>query len=145
MANLNSILNERISRIARREVTTGLKTVRRLTSQHRRDLAALKRLMSSIQKSLSFLERQEKRRVAERPVPVTENSDVRFRADGLRSHRKRLGISAEDYGRLIGAAGLSIYNWEAGKSRPRAEFVRKLAVVRGLGKREVTKRLEMLP
>ena len=91
-----------------------------------------------------FLERQERLRIADQPVQSVPVEGVRFRADGLRSHRKRLGISAGDYGRLIGASGLSVYHWEAGKSRPRQEFIAKLAAVRGLGKRDVQKRLQLL-
>ena len=144
MANLNRVLNERIARVSRRQIKQELKTVRRLTAQHRRDLATLKRTVLTMQKVLTFLERQEKRRVAQQPVPAAESEGVRFRADGLRSHRKRLGVSAEDYGRLVGASGLSVYHWEAGKSRPRSEYVSKLAAVRKLGKREVQKRLELL-
>lgn len=145
MANLNSVLNERIGRVARKQIKGELSIVRRLTAQHRRDLATLKRTVASMRKVLAFLERQEKRRVSEQPArPPTADEGIRFRADGLRSHRKRLGISAEDYGRLVGASGLSIYHWEAGKSRPRSDFVSKLAGVRGMGKREVQKRLELL-
>jgi DNA-binding transcriptional regulator YiaG len=144
MANLNSVLNERISRIARKQIKTDTGTARRLTVQHRKDIAALKRQVSALQKAVAFLERQEKRRVAVAPVTTKALEGVRFRADGLRSHRKRLGLSAEDYGRLVGAAGLSIYNWELGKSRPRSEYVAKLVAVRGIGKREAHKRLEML-
>lgn len=144
MANFNALLNDRISRVSRKQVRNELKALRRLTAQHRRDLAALKRALTSVQTAVRFLERQETRRVADLPMPAEKLDKIRFRADGLRSHRKRLGLSAEDYGRLVGAAGLSIYNWEAGKSRPRAEFVSKLAAVRGLGKREVLKRLELI-
>ena len=55
-----------------------------------------------------------------------------------------MGISAADYGKLVGVAGITIYQWEGGKSRPRKEQVAKLAGVRGIGKRETEKRLELL-
>jgi len=144
MANFNDVLNERISRIARKQIKADTGVARRLTVQHRKDIAALKRQVISLQKAVAFLERQEKRRVAVAPTSNRALENTRFRADGLRSHRKRLGLSAEDYGRLVGAAGLSIYNWELGKSRPRSEYVAKLVAVRGVGKREAHKRLEML-
>jgi DNA-binding XRE family transcriptional regulator len=144
MSNFNSVLNERISRIARKQIKAETGKSRRLTTQHRRDIAALKRQVAELQKAVGFLQKQEKRRVVQQPILVKEVEGVRFRADGLRSHRKRLGLSAEDYGKLVGAAGLSIYNWEAGKSRPRSEFVAKLVAVRRMGKREVQKRLELL-
>ena len=143
MPNLASALNEQIRRLSRREITSQTKTTRRLTAQYRRDIAALKREMVSLRKKVAFLEAQEKRRVAERPAP-SEVEGVRFRADGLKSHRAKLGLSAKDYGRLVGVAGLTIYHWEGGKARPRRAQLAKLAAVRGLGKREALKRLELL-
>jgi DNA-binding transcriptional regulator YiaG len=143
MPNLASAFNEQIRRLSRREITSETKTTRRLTAQHRRDIAALKREVAALRKSISFLEVQEKRHVSERPAPPTAEG-IRFRADGLKSHRAKLGLSAKDYGRLVGVAGLTIYHWEGGKSRPRNAQLAKLAAVRGLGKREALKRLELL-
>jgi DNA-binding transcriptional regulator YiaG len=143
MPNLANFLNDQIRRLSRREITSQTKTTRRLTAQYRRDIAALKREMAALRKKVSFLETQEKRRVAERPAaPAAEG--IRFRPDGLRSHRAKLGLSAKDYGRLAGVAGLTIYQWEGGKSRPRKAQLAKLAAVRGLGKREALKRLQLL-
>ena len=143
MPHLASVLNEQIRRLARREITAQTKTTRRLTAQYRRDIAALKRQVAALRKSVAFLEVQEKRRVAERPAPP-EADGMRFRASGLKSHRAKLGLSAKEYGRLVGVAGLTIYRWEGGKSRPRKQQLAKLAAVRGLGKREAMKRLELL-
>jgi DNA-binding XRE family transcriptional regulator len=148
MANLTSILNEQIRRLARREIRAQSKIVRKLTAQHRRDIAALKRQLTGLRKTVAFLEKQERRRVS-RPAALAagahgSDSNVRFRSDGLKSHRARLGLSAADYGRLVGASGLSVYHWESGKARPRKAQVVKLASVRRLGKREALKRLTLL-
>ena len=43
MANLTSILNEQIRRLARREIRAQSKIIRKLTAQHRRDIAATER------------------------------------------------------------------------------------------------------
>ena len=144
MANISSVLNEHIRRLARRELKGETKTGRRLTAQHRRDIAALKRQVAALQKVVAFLQKQEKRRVTEQPVEPAETTGIRFRVDGLKSHRGRLGLSAGDYGRLLGVSGQAVYNWENGISRPRRQQVAKIAAVRGLGKREALKRLEML-
>jgi DNA-binding transcriptional regulator YiaG len=143
MPNLASALNDQIRRLSRREITAQTKSTRRLTAQHRRDIAALKREVGALRTTVAFLAAQEKRRVAERPaLPAAEG--IRFRADGLKSHRAKLGVSAKDYGRLVGVAGLTVYHWEGGKSRPRQQQLAKLAAVRGIGKREALKRLELL-
>ena len=151
MDSLNNVLNHQIRRLARREITGESRIIRKLTAQHRRDIAALKRQIASLQRSVAFLERQEKRRVsgggagaaAAQAAPEAGES-LRFRADGLRSHRARLGLSAKDYGRLVGVSGLTVYHWEAGKSRPRQAQLQKVARVRGLGKREAERRLALL-
>ena len=53
-------------------------------------------------------------------------------------------MSAENYGRLVGVSGLSIYNWEQEKARPRESSVTALMSIKGIGKREAAKRLAAL-
>ena len=145
MPNITSILNDQLRRLARREIRSSTGVVRRATAQYRRDIAALKRQVAALSKTVAFLEGQENRRVAEQPVVAVEVEDVRFRADGLKSHRAKMGLSAESYGLLVGVTGQTIYDWESGQSRPRSkEQVAKIAAVRGIGIREALRRLEML-
>jgi DNA-binding transcriptional regulator YiaG len=144
MPNITTAINDQIRRLARREISSHTRATRRHSAQHRHDIAALKRQVAELQKIISFLQQQEKRRVVREPVPPENGQGMRFRADGLKSHRSKLGLSARDYGRLVGVSGLSIYHWEGGKSRPRREQLPKLAAVRKLGKREAHQRLEML-
>ena len=143
MANLLGVLNERIRRVSRREIRGQTQKTRRLTAQHRRDIAALKRQVAALARTVVFLEKQEQRRVASPPVPQ-EAKGVRFSARSLKAQRARLGLSAKDFGRLVGVAPLTIYSWESGKFRPRAKQLAGLAAVRRLGKREARKRLEMI-
>jgi len=145
MPNITSILNDQLRRLARREIRSGTAGVRRATAQYRRKIAALKRQMAALTKTVAFLEGQEKRRVAEQPVVPVEAEGIRFRADGLKTHRAKLGLSAESYGLLVGVTGQTIYDWESGQSRPRSkEQVAKVAAVRGIGIREALRRLELL-
>jgi DNA-binding transcriptional regulator YiaG len=69
---------------------------------------------------------------------------VRFSAKGLVSQRKRLGLSAEDCGLLVGASGQSVYNWESGKARPREKHLAVLAALKSMGKKAVATRLSAL-
>ncbi|HUX15122.1 MAG TPA: helix-turn-helix domain-containing protein [Phycisphaerae bacterium] len=143
MANLLSLLNERIRRLARREIRAQTRKTRRLTAQHRRDLAALKRQAAALARAVAFLEKQERRRVASPPAPQ-DAKGVRFSARSVKAQRARLGLSAKDFGRLVGVSALTIYSWESGKSRPRKKQLAGLGAVRRLGKREARKRLEMI-
>ena len=143
MPNLASVLKEEICRLARKEIKTQVGVTKRAAAQHRRDIAELKRQVQALTKRLAFLESQEKRRVS-KPASETPSGRVRFSARWLKAHRQRLGLSAVDYGRLVGVAALTIYKWEGGKSKPRKEGMAALAAVRGLGRREALKRLAVL-
>jgi DNA-binding transcriptional regulator YiaG len=144
MPNLASLLNENIRRLARREIRSQIRKTPRLTAQHRRDIAALKRQVAALARTVAFLEKQEQRRVASPPVAPQEITGVRFSARSVKAQRARLGLSAKDFGRLVGVAGLTIYSWESGKTRPRKKQLPGLALVRRMGKREARRRLEML-
>lgn len=141
MANLNHVLNEHIRRLARREITGHIKAIRKTMAQYRRDIVALKRQVDQLQKTINRLDQQCPPRPADTSAAPPKVEGIRFRADGLKSHRTKLGLSAKEYGRLVGVSGLTIYNWENGKTRPRSQQLANLATVRGIGKREAMKRL----
>ncbi len=67
----------------------------------------------------------------------------RFSAGWVASHRRKLGFSAADYGRLVGVSGQAIYNWEKGRARPHRRQLEALAEVRGMGVRAARDRLEL--
>ena len=56
----------------------------------------------------------------------------------------RLGLSAADYGSLVGVSAQSIYNWEQGHASPRPAQLKVIAALRGVGKREAQERLKQL-
>jgi len=59
-----------------------------------------------------------------------------FSAKAVAADRARLELSAADYGELVGVSGLTIYNWEKGKTEPREPQIAKWLAVKGIGKRE---------
>jgi len=140
MPNIAAVLKEEIARLARKEIRKETAAVQKASSQYRRDLAALKRQIAELHRQVSLLEGK----VLAEPgdtTPVDDNTRVRFSARGLRSQRKRLGLSATDYARLVGVSPQSIRNWERGTTRPRKEQVLALAALRTIGKREAEARL----
>ncbi len=140
MPNVLPVLNEHVRRLARREIRAETARTKRASSQHRRDIAALKRLIKGLAARVAACE---KRGGAMTPVLAAgEASDnLRFRRDGLKTHRTKLGLSARDYGRLVGVSGLTIYHWESGKAKPRRRQLPAIAAIRGLGKRQALARL----
>ena len=69
---------------------------------------------------------------------------MRFSAKGLHSQRNRLGLSATDFGRLLGVSPQTIYNWEQEAAHPRSEQLGKLAALRVIGRAEAVERLKQL-
>jgi len=140
MANLASLLKSEITRLARREVKAQIDQVRKASSTHRRDIAALKR-------QVALLSRQVKSASAERRVATKKGTDAtptRFVAKGLKSLRTRLDLSAEAFAKLAGVSGQSVYNWENRKSIPGPAQRAVLVSLRSLGKREAHTRLEQM-
>lgn len=140
MPNIGSVLKAEISRLARREIRGEVASLRKATSQQRSAMAALRREIDQLRKKL---------RSVDKPTASVESADQgevqrRFRRGGLAAHRKKLGLSAQDFGALVGVTGQSIYKWEDGRARPRAAQLQALAAVRGIGKREALARLEQL-
>jgi len=143
MPNIAIAIREEIVRLARRELKKETAGLKKASTQHRKDIAALKRQVTKLQRINGLLERN----VLAKPIKPPKGLDtskVRFSPKGLQTQRERLGLSAADYAKLAGVSGLSVYNWEKGKARPRKEQVATLAALRGLSKREAIVRLEQL-
>ena len=68
----------------------------------------------------------------------------RFSAASLKTERERLGLSADNYGKLIGVSGLSVYNWEQEKANPRSSSIEALLQIKGISKRKAQKILDDL-
>jgi DNA-binding transcriptional regulator YiaG len=143
MPDVASVLRDEISRLARKEIRQQVGPLKKANTELRRKVSALKSEVADLQRRTRFLEKQEERRLKTAP-PTATGKRVRFSAKGIKADRKRLGLSAKDYGALVGVSSLTIYSWESGKSKPRAERLAAWAAVRGIGKREARRRLEML-
>ena len=68
MSKLASAMREEIKRLARKEIKAQVGSTKQASSQHRRDIAQLKRQVQDLTRRVAFLERQERKR-ALAPVP----------------------------------------------------------------------------
>lgn len=171
MATLVNVLKEEIVRLARKEIRKHAAEAAKLTTQVERDVTALKRQVQDLQRKLSAPQTQDgpkqttskktgskktgskktaaksrtgKAAGAASTPAVQQSARTPFSSAGLKASRERVGLSADNYGKLIGVSGLSIYNWESGKARPRESNIAALTTIKGIGKREAAKRLEAL-
>ncbi len=143
MPNIGAVLKEEISRLARRELRGQVAGMRKASTQYRKHIAALKRQVATLESQVALL----RGKVLQQPgVVAAEGSDkrVRFVPKALRSQRSRLGLSAAEYGRLVGVSAQSVYNWEHATARPRGQQILRIAALRTMGKREARARLEQL-
>jgi DNA-binding transcriptional regulator YiaG len=131
---------DQVRKLARKEIRGGTGVLRRSSAQFRRDIAALKRAIAALTREI--------RRAGAGGAAAAATGDsegmsegARFSARSVRAQRKRLGISAADFGKLIGVSALTVYHWEGGKARPRAKQLAKFVAIRGIGKREAMEKI----
>ena len=119
MPNVAGVLREEICRLAKKEIRTQIGKTQRAAAQYRRDIAKLKRLLSQQEKEIRLLKKRTVQQGRPQSDDGKEMEGIRFSARSVRAQRQRLGLSAADYGKLVGVSGLTIYNWEHEKARPR--------------------------
>jgi len=143
MPNIASVLKTEIARVARKEVRGETQGLKKAVTVCRAEVAALKRRIRALEEASRRLNKTSSKAVPVGPRPEP-TAPLRFSAKGLASQRKRLALSADDCGLLVGASGQSIYNWEQGKARPRATHLPAIAALRTMGKKAAAARLESL-
>jgi len=145
MANIASVLKSEIARVARKEVRAELESLKRASTQHRSAIAQLRREVADLHRQLKQAHRQvasaSRASAASGGSGASDGTPRRFSAARLAAHRAKLGLSAADYGRLVGMSGATIYLWEQGKSRPKPEQLQRLVEARTLGRRAALEQL----
>ena len=141
MPNIAAVLRDEIVRLARKEIRQQTEKLRRGAIQHRKSIATLNQTVRDLQRQLA-LATAHARKASSASTPEAIPSRVRFTATGLRSLRKRLDLSADSFGRLVGVSAQTIYNWERGVTRPSGRQLPALASSRLMGKREARRQLE---
>ncbi len=145
MPNLAATLKEEIRRLAKKEIKAQTGATKQAVVQQRREIASLKRQVKEQDKKIRFLQAQEQKRLGEKPKAGDKAMEgIRFSGRSVKAQRKRLGLSAKDYAKIVGVSEITIYNWEQGKSRPREAQLTSLVAVRGINKREAIAKLDAL-
>ena len=140
MPNFASVLKDEIVRLARKEVRKEVESLKKASALYRSEIAGLKRRVADLEKQHARLEKKGPGKV----VPEAEGEGttrLRFSAKRFAAQRRKLGVTAEGMGTLIGVSAQTVYNWEAGKSRPRQQQLAAIAALRKLGKRKALARL----
>ena len=146
MPNIATVLKEEIMRLARKELRVETEQLKKASATFRSEIAALKRRASELEKQVAGMSKAAAKAGLTKARPVgsegEEGVSIRFSAKGLAKQRERLGLSAQAFGMLLGVSAQTVYNWEAGKSKPRKSQFAGISAMRSMGKREAKKVLE---
>ena len=134
MSTFASSFKAEVIRLARKEAKAAVTPVRKPSGANRKALADLKRRVAALEKECRRLGSV----VAKVPVSQPElaaGQRARITAKGIRSLRRKLGLTGADFARLLGVSTLSVYNWERKNGPLRVQEATKAAIlkIRDLG------------
>lgn len=147
MTNFASSLKSEIARVSRKVVKDDLAGLRKASTAHRGEIAALKRECKALATQVRQLARalsatgQYKSAAPADPERTRAKRHTTFDAERFAAQRRKLGLTQADMAQLVGASALSVYKWESGRVQPRAAQLARITEVRGIGKREALARL----
>lgn len=141
MSTFANQLKSEIARIAKKENKAENAALKKASAQYRSEIAALKRRLLALESMVNKLGKHAAKTGVEVVSTEDEEKSLRFRVAGFASLRKKLGVTANEMGALLGVSGQSVYKWEQGKAKPRASQMQAIAAVRKLGKKQVAELL----
>jgi hypothetical protein len=108
MPNIASILKAEVSRLARKESRGATDALKRAIGAQRAEISALKKRVQQLERGVARGNKSLRSTLKVAPAAedqAGEGAGLRFRAAGMAANRKRLGLSAADFGKLVGATG----------------------------------------
>ena len=133
MSTFASQFKSEIQRITKKELRIEIQAIKKTNAQQKSDIAALKRRISTVEATLKKFIKSAS--TPQKDVDAITPVALRFRASGFAKLRKKFGFSAFEMGRLLGVSSQSVYHWESGKARPRANQLLSIANARKLSKK----------
>ncbi len=141
MSDIAAAFKGEIIRLSKKVIREHLNPLKSASLAQRRQLADLRDQVAALKKEVAHLSRAAKSAPTKANSPV-DKANLRFVAKGFKTHRARLGLSAEDVALILGVSGQTVFNWEKGSTKPRADQLPAISALRNMGKREVVARLE---
>lgn len=142
MSNIGVVLRDEIQRLAGRVSRKADSRLKQNVVHMKRQIAELNRCVAQLRRDNLKLMADLKDRLTSPPSADTQTLEgARLSPRLVRVQRARLGLSREDFARLIGFSAGAVMTWEGGKSKPRDEARAAIIAIRGLGKRQARWRL----
>lgn len=148
MPNIARLLREEIQRLAKKQIKTELGPIKRENVRLKRSVAELRRQIASLNRLSVDLAKKVTPVVALKQAEQATQVATKLRPTGssMRRLRRRLGLTQEQYGKLLGVSAQAIVQTEGrtGRLRLRKSTLAALAALQKIGKREARRRLETL-
>jgi hypothetical protein len=145
MPNIAAVIKEEIARISRKEAKAAVAPLRKPSVRYRGEIADLKSRVAVLEKANKDLLARLAKVEGSQPAPeaTQDGGRVRITAKGMKSSRKKLGLSAAAFGKLLGITAQGVYNNEHSRGALRLRAATKTAylAVRGMGAKEAKQRL----
>ena len=145
MPNFAKVLKDEISRIARREAKAAVDPVRKPARGLRRTAADLRTKIASLEKEVRSLRKALDGLAKGQPAAAAAEK-ARITAKGMRSLRRRLRLSGQDFAKLLGITPQMVYHWDKvqGPLSVREKTRTSILAVRDIGAREARRLLEAM-
>lgn len=147
MSNILKELKAEISRLARKETKAIVAPIQKASANYRGLIAGLRKQLDALQKDVAILKKAVPS--PEKAIQAKDAPEGRFwmTGQGVRTLRKRLGLTQSVFGKLAGVSNAAVVNWEShkGKINFRKATAGALQGLRGKGKREVAEILAKAP
>jgi len=147
MSTLAQTIKNEIRRISRREIGLALSNFRRdhialkkRLAEHKSRIYAIEKENKELSKKLAAFSQNQRAEAGS----TSEDGQIAVYARGIKSIRRRFGLSQKNLAAFIGMNKVSVAHWEkkSGKINIRKpEVIKKLAELKGMKKREVAARL----
>ncbi|MGH8083303.1 MAG: helix-turn-helix domain-containing protein [Lysobacter sp.] len=136
-------MKDEITRLARKELKQQVDPLRAQVLAQKKTIAVLKHQLEALQRDVGKVAKGVAKKAPAIPAASSESGkQSRYSGALLRKLRERLGLSRDAFAPLLGASPQAVFNWEQTETRPRQEFLDKIALIRSLSKAQVQDLLE---
>ena len=139
MPNIMAALKFEISRLARKEAKQVVAPVQKASANYRGLIAGLRKQITALQGEVALLRRSAPK--PEKALQAAQEPQGRFwiTGKGVRTLRKRLGLTQANFAKLAGVSVPTVVNWEGsqGKAPIRLKAaIARLQAIREMGKKQ---------
>ncbi len=139
MQKLQQVFQDESRRMARKEIKNAITPLLQQISAMKKEISELKKKINSFEKGNTVS--VPAKTVASTCTATVEKKKFRITPARIVKMRKALKLSQTEFAKLVGVATLTVSHWEQGKCKPREAQKIQIASLRGIGKRELKKRL----